>query len=94
MAFDETTIQTVLAQVEGAPEGIMQKLDADLREVLHHYRRRMERINNHTRVLAIVAEHGYNVTLAAQVLDMTREGVYKHLRKSTEIPSGVDTKAA
>lgn len=99
MAFDESTIQQVLqaAQSEGAPESLLSKLDAELKEVMHSYRIRMDRIQKHSRVLFEVEECGYNVTLAAEKLDMSREGVYKHLRRrplSTEQPSGVDTKAA
>lgn len=70
------------------------RLEADLYEVLHAHRRRMDRINRHTEVLSIVAEAQYNVTRAAEILGVTREAIYKHLRKSTELPSGVDGKAA
>lgn len=96
MAFDENTVNDVVAMAKqgGAPEGVANQLHADLMEALHHYHRRMERINRHSEVLLKVQECGYNVTHAANELEMTREGVYKHLRKSTENSIGVDTKAA
>ena len=96
MAFNESTIETVLqaAQREGASDGVLGTLEAELKEVLHAHRRRMDRINRHTEVLSTLADCGYCVALAAGKLEMTREGVYKHLRKSTDFPIGVDTQAA
>lgn len=96
MAFNESTIEDVLqaAQREGAPNGALASLEADLKEALHAHRKRMDRINRHTNVLTTLADCGYRVKDAACELGMTREGVYKHLRKSTENPSGVDTQAA
>lgn len=99
MGFDETTIEEIVrcAEREGAPQAAAIRLEADLREALHGHRQRMERIRKHSDVLFAVEESGYNVTLAAEKLQMSREGVYKHLRKrtlSTETAVGVDTKAA
>jgi len=96
MAFNESTIEEVLqaAQREGAPSGALATLEAEMKEVLHAHRRRMDRINRHTNVLATLADCGFRVSLAAEKLEMTREGVYKHLRKSTETAIGVDTQAA
>lgn len=96
MAFDEGTIRQVLqaAESEGAPAGVVNKLDADLREVLHQYRARLARINRHSEVLSVLADNGFKVMDAARELKMTREGVYKHIRKSTENHSGVDAEAA
>lgn len=94
--FDEKTIDEILALAErsGAPPGVANDLEADLKEALHRHRRRMDRINRHTEVLDMLANCGYSVTLAADRLEMSREGVYKHLRKSTETRIGVDAKAA
>lgn len=97
--FDETTIRGIVEGAEraGAPASIAMKLEADLKEALLAYRRRMDRVNRHTEVLSVLRDCGYSVTVAAGELDMTREGVYKHLRterKSTDTSSGVDTKAA
>ena len=96
MAFTEQTVEEIVrnAERDGAPPSVAMRLEADLSEVLHAHRRRMERINRHTEVLSIVAEAQYNVTRAAEILGVSREAVYKHLRKSTELPSGVDGKAA
>lgn len=96
MAFTEQTVEEIVrnAERDGAPPSVAMRLEADLYEVLHAHRRRMDRINRHTEVLSIVAEAQYNVTRAAEILGVTREAIYKHLRKSTELPSGVDGKAA
>lgn len=96
MAFTEQTVEEIVrnAERDGAPPSVAMRLEADLAEVLHAHRRRMDRINRHTEVLSIVAEAQYNVTRAAEILGVTREAIYKHLRKSTELPSGVDGKAA
>lgn len=96
MAFTEQTVEEIVrnAERDGAPPSVAMRLEADLSEVLHAHRRRMDRINRHTEVLSIVAEAHYNVTRAAEILGVTREAIYKHLRKSTEAPIGVDGKAA
>lgn len=94
--FDEATIKQMveIAERDGAPRNVACDLEADLLNVLFAYRRRMARVNRHTQVLGIVAECLGNVTMAADELDMSREGVYKHLRKSTENRIGVDTETA
>lgn len=96
MAFTEQTVEEIVrnAERDGAPPSVAMRLEADLAEVLHAHRRRMDRINRHTEVLSIVADAHYNVTRAAEILGVSREAIYKHLRKSTELPSGVDGKAA
>ena len=97
--FDESTIRGIVEEAEqsGAPAGVSMRLEADLRETLMAHRRRMDRINRHTEVLDALAGCGFSVTVAAEQLEMSREGVYKHLRRrtlSTNTPVGVDTKAA
>lgn len=96
MAFTEQTVKEIVrnAECDGAPPSIAMRLEADLFEVLHAHRRRMDRINRHNEVLGIVAKAHYNVTRAAEMLGVSREAIYKHLRKSTEVPSGVDTEDA
>lgn len=83
-----------MAERDGAPSCVACDLEAALLNVLFAHRRRMDRINRHTEVLGVLADCGYKVTIAADKLEMTREGVYKHIRKSTESRIGVDTKAA
>lgn len=97
--FNEETIRRIVDNAEhaGAPTSLAVALEAELSEVLHWYRQRMERINRHTQVLGVLEECGYSVTAAADELGMSREGVYKHIRKSrlsTENPIGVDAEAA
>lgn len=94
--FDETTIRDIVQRAErdGAPASIACDLEADLLNALFAFRKRMDRVNRHTQVLTAVIECKGSVTLAAAELDMSREGVYKHLRKSTENAIGVDTQAA
>lgn len=97
--FDEETIRHIVdtASRAGAPATLAMDLDAELREVLHWYRQRMDRINRHTQVLGVLEDCGYSVTAAAGELGMSREGVYKHIRRarlSTANPIGVDTEAA
>ena len=96
--FDEAKIaEIVQGESSRSPLGVLNELEADLANALFRYRKLMDRINRHSEVLAVFKECGYKVTDAAKELDMSREGVYKHIRKerkSTETTAGVDTKAA
>lgn len=94
--FDESTIKEMVQKAErdGAPPNIACDLEADLLNVLLAHRRRMDRINRHTQVLDMVSTCRGNVSKAADILDMSREGIYKHLRKSTEKHIGVDSQVA
>lgn len=97
--FNEEAIRRIVDNAEhaGAPASLAVALEAELSEVLRWYRQRMERINRHTQVLGVLEACGYSVTAAADELGMSREGVYKHIRKSrlsTENPIGVDAEAA
>lgn len=94
--FDESTIREMVQKAErdGAPPCVACDLEADLLNVLFAHRRRMDRINRHTQILDMVSTCRGNVSMAADNLDMSREGIYKHLRKSTDTHSGVDTQAA
>lgn len=90
--FDESTIKEIVqkAEREGAPPCVACDLEADLLNVLFAHRRRMDRINRHTQVLDMVTTCKGSVSIAALNLEMSREGVYKHLRKSTENRFAVD----
>lgn len=97
--MDEATIRGIVADAErsGVPAQLATDLEAQLTEVMLWLRRRMERINRHSQILSVLEECGYSVTLAATELEMTREGIYKHIRterKSTDSPIGVDAQAA
>ena len=99
MGFDESTIEEIVSMAEraGAPPSVACDLEAALLNVLFAHRKRMKRIDRHSEILAMLADCGYSVTLAARKLDMTREGVYKHIRPqslSTENSIQVDAQAA
>ena len=91
--FDEFKIKEIVIEAErdGSPQCVAGDLEADLLNVLFAHRRRMDRINRHTQVLDMVSTCRGKVSIAAVNLGMTREGVYKRLRKSTGNRIGVDT---
>jgi transcriptional regulator of acetoin/glycerol metabolism len=81
--FDERTIREIVDEAErdGCGQGLAMKLEADLLNTLAQHRRRIERNRRHERVLSVVGLCGFDVRAASEVLDVSREAVYKHLRK-------------